>query len=56
MRAGEVGVFVLGLAALGAVYEVDRGAVRGKVIRSGVGWLRGGEEEEEGGKGALKES
>lgn len=41
VSGGEVGVFVLGLAALGAVYEVDREAVRGGAVRRGVGWLRG---------------
>jgi hypothetical protein len=38
---GEVGLFVLALAAVGAVYEVDREAVRGSVVRKGVRWLRG---------------
>lgn len=41
---GEVGLFVLGLAAIGAVYEIDREAVRGSMVRKGVGWLRGGNE------------
>lgn len=53
VRGGEVGLFVLGLAALGAVYEVDREAVRGGMVRKGVGWLRG---EVEDGKGKGKEN
>lgn len=46
VRGGEVGLFVLGLAAVGAVYEVDREAVRGSMVRRGVGWLRGENENE----------
>lgn len=41
VRGGEVGLFVLGLAALGAVYEVDKEAVRGGLVRKAVGFLRG---------------
>lgn len=41
IKGGEVGLFVLGLAALGAVYEVNKEAVRGGLVRKGVGFLKG---------------
>lgn len=61
VKGGEVGLFVLGLAALGAVYEVDQEAVRGGLVRRGVGWLRGDidgkiEEEKEKAKRGIKEA
>jgi hypothetical protein len=56
VRGGEVGLFVLALAAVGVVYEVDRDAVRGSVTRKGVRWLRGDERENGGKKRKNKEN
>ena len=42
-KGGDVWVFVMGLAVLNVVYEVNREAVRGGGVRLGVGWLRGEE-------------
>jgi hypothetical protein len=41
VKNGDVLVFVASLALLGAVYEAKPGAVRGPVLRKGMGMLRG---------------
>lgn len=41
VRAGDVWVFVVAMGVVGAVYEVQPGAIRGGVARKGIGWLRG---------------
>ncbi|KAI0021750.1 hypothetical protein F4780DRAFT_789797 [Xylariomycetidae sp. FL0641] len=61
VRGGDVGLFVLALAAAGVVYERDARAVREKGWRKGISWVRGtefrdwgmeeGEDEDEGGEG-----
>ncbi|KAF2225501.1 hypothetical protein BDZ85DRAFT_231329 [Elsinoe ampelina] len=57
VRGGDVLLFTAALALTGVVYEKRRMAVRGGVIRKGVGWARGeswGEGEVEG-KGEKEE-
>lgn len=41
MKGGDVGLFVVGLALVGGVYEARPSAVRGALIRKGLGILRG---------------
>lgn len=43
VKGGDLAVFVAGLAVVNAVYERDRGAVEGSMVRRGVGFLRGEE-------------
>ena len=51
IKGGDVGVFVVGLAVMNSVYEREREAVQGALMRRGLGFLRGegvGERVEEG--------
>ena len=41
VRNGDVWVFVMGLALIGAVYEADPDAVQGSYVRKALGFLRG---------------
>lgn len=41
VRNGDVWVFVMGLALIGAIYEADPEAVQGSPLRKALGFLRG---------------
>lgn len=54
VKGGDLAVFVAGLALVNVVFERDRGAVEGEMVRRGVGFLRG-EELIGGGGGGMKD-
>ncbi|KAL8715117.1 MAG: hypothetical protein Q9220_001074 [cf. Caloplaca sp. 1 TL-2023] len=41
VKGGDLAVFVAGLGVIGAVFERDRAAVQGSLVRKGMGFLRG---------------
>lgn len=43
MKGGDLAVFVAGLMVVNVVYEKDRGAVEGSMVRRAVGFLKGEE-------------